>query len=87
MSPYRRSITAGDPATDLAAFWLLFDGAAARQAGLARYGADPALRLRAMGWALAMGLIHLDTGLADHPAHARIGRATLARLAEDLRAG
>ena len=80
-------ITAGDPATDLAAFWLLFDGAAARQAGLARYGADPALRLRAMGWALAMGLIHLDTGLADHPAHARIGRATLARLAEDLRAG
>ena len=52
--------------------------------GLARYGADASVTLRAMGWARAMAVIHLDTGLGDHPVHARIGAATLARLAEDL---
>ena len=36
-------MTAGDPATDVAAFWLLFEGADARQAGLVSYGADPGL--------------------------------------------
>ncbi|MEJ2022427.1 MAG: aminoglycoside phosphotransferase family protein [Maritimibacter sp.] len=77
-------MTAGDPSTDLAAFWLLFDGADSRQAGLAEYGAEPTLRLRAMGWAMAMALIHLDTGLTDHPVHARIGAATLSRLSDDL---
>lgn len=77
-------LTAGDAATDIAAFWLLFDDAGARRAGLARYGVDPAAILRAMGWALAMAAVHLDTGLADHPAHARIGAAALARLDADL---
>jgi hypothetical protein len=37
-----------------------------------------------MGWAMAMAVIHLDTGLADHSVHARIGAATLRRLSADL---
>ena len=46
-------VCSGDPATDLAAIWLLFAERAARKAALAAYGADHALTMRAMGWALS----------------------------------
>ncbi|TMV55149.1 hypothetical protein FGG78_38185, partial [Thioclava sp. BHET1] len=80
-------LTAGDVAVDLAGFWLLFDDPAARRAGLARYGAGQGAILRAMGWAMAMAVVHLDSGLEDHPAHAANAAAVLARLDADLDTG
>ena len=77
-------ITSGDVATDLASVWMLFRSQATRERALAAYGADAELRLRAMGWAILFGVMLLDTGLVDHPAHAQMGRVTLARLDEDL---
>ena len=77
-------ITAGDAATDLASVWMLLGSQTARDSALASYGADDELRLRAMGWAILFGVMLLDTGLVDHPAHAQMGRVTLARLDEDL---
>lgn len=77
-------ICCGDPATDLAAFWILFDDPSARQLGLASYGANNDMILRAMGWALSFGSVLLSSGLADNPRHAAVGRATLLRLLADL---
>ena len=73
---------AGDPAVDLAAFWMLFDDAAARRAGLAAYGGiSAATRARAQGWAVFFGVTLLLAGAADDARHARTGAATLRRLA------
>lgn len=81
-------LTVGDPATDLAAIWMLFDDPAARAAALAAYGPlSPATLLRARGWALLFGLLLLDSGLADHPRHAAIGAQTLRRVAASLASG
>jgi aminoglycoside phosphotransferase (APT) family kinase protein len=76
-------LCAGDVATDLAGFWLLFEDGEARRAGLECYGATVDQVARAMGWAVLMGAIHLETGLEDHPQHARIGAAALGRVAAD----
>ena len=76
-------ICAGDPATDLAALWILFADADARRAGLIAYGADAALALRAMGWAVSFATVLLASGLADDPRHAAAGRRTFARLLTD----
>ena len=73
-------VTSGDIATDLAAFWMLFDDSAVRADALARYGASPADIARARGWAVLFGAVLLDTGLTDNPRHAAIGAAALARL-------
>ena len=78
-------ITAGDAATDLASVWMLLSSHQARQTALASYEADAALRARSMAWAILFGVILLDTGLVDHPAHERMGRVTLARVTADLR--
>ena len=76
-------LTAGDVATDLAAFWMLFD-APIRERALAAYGpVDDHMRARAMGWAILFGAMLLDTGLVDHPRHAAVGAAILRRLAHD----
>jgi len=77
-------ITSGDPATDVACIWMLFEDQAARERALRCYGANDALRTRAMGWATLFGVVLLDTGLADHPAHATMGEVTLARVAADV---
>ncbi len=75
-------ITGGDPATDLAALWMLFD-ATARNSALAAYGGiDPELEARAKGWAVLFGTVLLDTGLQDHPRHAAVGDQTLRRVAQ-----
>jgi aminoglycoside phosphotransferase (APT) family kinase protein len=77
-------ITAGDPATDLAAVWMLFEDPQARAACLAAYGpAPPATLARARGWAIHLGATLLETGLVDEPRHAAIGERTLRRLLED----
>jgi len=76
-------LTAGDPATDLAAIWMLFSQPRARQAALAAYGhlSEATLR-RARGWAVLFGVMLLDTGLIDNPRNAVIGERTLCRVAE-----
>ncbi|GIF48123.1 aminoglycoside phosphotransferase (APT) family kinase protein [Asanoa ferruginea] len=67
-------LTAGDPATDLAAAWLVFDaeGRAAFRAGIE---ADEATWRRARAWALAIGtaiavFADIHPGLADAGEHA-----------------
>ncbi len=76
-------LAAGDPATDLASIWTLLPGTAARAGALAAYGpVSAATRARARGWALALGLVLLETGRADNPRNAAIGAAILGRLLE-----
>ena len=75
-------LTAGDPATDLAVGWMLAD-AEARHAmwqayrSEAEHDVDEALRQRAAGWALFLGLAMVAHS-ADNPTIRRIGRHTLA---------
>ena len=76
-------ITAGDPATDLAAIWSLFEDPAARLAIIADYAPSPDLLARSKGWAVSFGTVLLETGLVDHPLHATMGRLTLERLVAD----
>ncbi len=75
-------ITSGDAATDLASAWMLFPDPLDRQELWKAYGnvSEPTLR-RARGWAVLFGLVLLETGLADHPAHEAIGRRVLTHLA------
>lgn len=72
-------LTAGDPATDLAVAWMVFDvdtraefAARLRAAG----HLDDATWRRARGWALAFGL--LLAGLGDDAEYAAVGHRTLA---------
>ena len=76
-------ITSGDVATDLAVAWHLFDDRAARAGMLQRYGATQVQIARAMAWAVRIGAILLETGLADHPVHAAMGEAVLRRISAD----
>lgn len=73
-------ITAGDPATDLAAGWLSFDRTG-RQRFRDRYtaltGADADTWIRARGWAIAIGMA-LVANSDDHPQLAGVGRHALA---------
>lgn len=75
-------LTAGDPATDLAAAWLVFDarGRARFRDAIDRSGAfDAATWIRAEGWALCLATALL-TASDDSPVHRRIGEETLAAL-------
>jgi aminoglycoside phosphotransferase (APT) family kinase protein len=78
-------LTSGDPATDLAAIWMLFAEPHARQAALPAYGglSEATLR-RALGWAVVFGSLLLDTGMVDNPRYAVIGERTLRHLAEQF---
>ncbi|MBK8323024.1 MAG: aminoglycoside phosphotransferase family protein [Betaproteobacteria bacterium] len=74
---------AGDRATDLASVWGLFESRAAREEAMGECaGVSEATWMRARGWAFAFGVMLLDSGLADHPRHAAMGRDTLRRLAD-----
>lgn len=76
-------LAVGDPATDLAAFWMLWADPDERQAGLEAYGPlSSATVQRARGWALHLGVTLLATGLHDHPRHAALGRQTLQNLGQ-----
>lgn len=73
-------ITAGDPATDLALAWMLFEGEA-REALLGHAGRDggridPDTRARSRAWALSLSLAYI-LGSADAPALDALGRRTL----------
>ncbi|MFF4986220.1 aminoglycoside phosphotransferase family protein [Streptosporangium saharense] len=64
-------LTGGDPATDLAAAWLVFDENA-REVFRSRVDADEVTWGRARGWALAMGTA-LAVHSADSPGMAAVG--------------
>lgn len=76
-------MTSGDVATDLAAIWMLFGDATARQKAIAIYQPSSALLARAKGWAVFFGVVLLETGLVDNPRHAEMGKITLERLTAD----
>lgn len=67
----------GDPATDLACAWMLFD-APARRAFLDAYAPSEDVEARAAGWAVFFTSALLDT---REPRHVRIGEAALGRFA------
>lgn len=71
--------TVGDPATDLAAAWMLFPPEHHRAVRDGYGMISEATAVRARGWALLFGLLLLASGLDDDPALADIGRLTLRR--------
>ena len=74
-------LAAGDRATDLAALWTVLPNEEARRFAIGSYGGIPeATMMRARGWALLFASFLLDTGLADHPRHAEMGRRVLRNL-------
>jgi aminoglycoside phosphotransferase (APT) family kinase protein len=76
-------IAAGDSATDLASIWMLLPTIAARETAIAEYGSvSPATWSRAIGWAINLGTLLLETGLVNNPRHAAIGELTLQRIVE-----
>ncbi|MEO0725910.1 MAG: aminoglycoside phosphotransferase family protein [Bacteroidota bacterium] len=77
-------LTLGDPATDLAAFWLLFSDQQVREEALQFYGVSAELRLRAMGWALFFSAILLDIGLQGDHLFEKVGQSGLDNLAVSL---
>ena len=80
-----RDVCAGDPATDLAAFWTVLPTREARLRAMKAYGAISETTLRrARAWAAFFGIILLETGLNDHPEHAAMGAAILRRLRDEV---
>lgn len=76
-------LTAGDPATDLAAAWLLFDPPQ-HDVFRSAYGPTPdGTWERAKGWAALFAVMLLDVGIVDDPRFAMMGHTTLDRLAAD----
>ena len=76
-------LSAGDPATDLASIWALFDTSESRRKALARYEASPDLLVRARGWAIVLGTLLLDSGRVDNDRHGKMGADMLRRVADD----
>jgi aminoglycoside phosphotransferase (APT) family kinase protein len=73
----------GDRATDLAAIWNLLPDITSRAAAMQTYGpTSTATWQRARGWAVAFGVMLLDSGLVNDPRLAAAGKATLLRLVE-----
>jgi aminoglycoside phosphotransferase (APT) family kinase protein len=76
-------ITSGDPATDLAIAWILFDPPA-RARFRELVGVDGATWTRAMAWALSFAVMYIGAG-ADDAAMDQMGRSTLAEVLGDAR--
>ncbi|HEU4894257.1 MAG TPA: aminoglycoside phosphotransferase family protein [Acidimicrobiia bacterium] len=72
-------ITSGDPATDLAVAWMIFDRPARSRFRSAYGKADDDTWERARGWAVSLATSYLAHS-ADSPPMADIGTATLQRL-------
>ncbi|OYW23209.1 MAG: hypothetical protein B7Z55_03760 [Planctomycetales bacterium 12-60-4] len=73
-------LNGGDAATDVACAWMLIDAPLRRREFLQAYGASDAVRWRAMGWAVHIGLGLVDSG---EPRHVPLGLATLNRVIAD----
>jgi aminoglycoside phosphotransferase (APT) family kinase protein len=79
-------LTAGDPATDLAAAWLVFDqnGRSAFRAALgSQYDGDPCVWGRAQAWAVCMASALLSNS-DDHPGMYLLGSETLMEILTDV---
>ena len=74
-------LNAGDPATDVAACWLLFEPGDAAHALDAYGGADDALRARSRGWVALFALLYLSIGHEGHAGFTEAGRDALRRIA------
>ena len=72
-------ITSGDPATDLAIAWMLFDRPARSRFRSAYERADDEMWERARGWAISLATSYLARS-ADNPVMGDIGTSTLHRL-------
>lgn len=75
-------LTAGDPATDLASTWILFESSERMTALTAYGGLDEAATARMVGWAVHLGAM-LAT-IADDRRHGAAGTATLRRVIDHL---
>jgi len=76
-------MTRGDRATDLAAIWTLLPDSTSRATAIQAYGPTPeATWQRARGWAVAFGVMLLDSGLVNDPRLAKAGEITLRRITE-----
>ena len=78
-------LTAGDPATDLAAAWLVFDHTgrrAFRKSLGTQYDADPHVWGRAQGWAVCLASALLANS-DDHPGMYLLGSETLMEILTD----
>jgi aminoglycoside phosphotransferase (APT) family kinase protein len=74
-------IAAGDSAPDLATVWMLLPTVAARESAIEEYGSvQAATWSRALGWAINLGSLLLETGLAEDSRYAKIGEVTLQRI-------
>ncbi len=73
-------MTAGDPATDLGAAWMLFPTRVLDDVWDAYGPISERTMRRAAGWAVFFGVVLLDTGLAGDPPFAALGRRTLERV-------
>jgi aminoglycoside phosphotransferase (APT) family kinase protein len=73
-------ICAGDPATDLAAGWMLLPPSAMGALADVYGSIDVDLERRTRGWAALFALMLLVIGLDDRPTYEPIGRSTLARI-------
>lgn len=78
-------LTAGDPATDLAAAWMLFPDPEERRSFWTAYGAHGALThgalmARSRAWAVLFGVTLAASRASGHE---RVGRGTLRRLLQD----
>jgi len=78
-------ITSGDPATDLAAAWMLFTAPGDRDVFWDAYGkADDNTKARAKGWALGFSLVYMAHS-ADNPLMAGIGHRLHATVLSEKR--
>lgn len=77
-------VTAGDPATDVAVAWMLFDAPTRARFRAALGGVDDVAWRRAAGNALAHGLASLARS-ADAPWLATVGRRTITAVLAELR--
>lgn len=76
-------ITAGDPATDVAAAWMLLPLSSYATFVDAYGGVEADLEQRALGWAVHLAAMLVGIGLQDKPSYATVGLATLERVLEN----
>lgn len=71
-------LCAGDPATDLAAAWMLLPPSTMPLFDAACGGLGPDLVHRSLGWAVLFASMLLAIGLDDRPSYETVGRSTIA---------
>ncbi len=76
-------LTAGDPATDLAVAWMLFDADERVVFRSAAGAVDGDTWRRARGWALSLATVYVAFS-ADHPVLAAVGRRTIDAVLTEL---